>query len=379
MASFSAFAVQDCPDCTIESNQKILDQFDLVTGYLNGNCFDRAELFYNQLQSDYEKGKIGDLTLQANMENFKQWRDYSTLQRWIKAYPNSYSANVALGLFFRENAITAQSKSQYETLLNKALDYFHAAEKLTHKNAYIKTFMLRAYRMLGDDDSFKSTISEIFKNDPDALPYISILYNLGPDYSSSPEDFTEFYQSTISKKLPKWEHDVLATVYHETLSTVAEKQKAYPTAFKEAAEALKTATDSSYEIPVLQSYIRSARKMDKDEIKTTSSVEKQIDRLIKLDARDIYAHELKGFLHYNRHEYSDAFKMFELSANPTIHHPDGGSIAQRFIAIMYRDGLGIPKDQNKAIHYFLMAQKQGDNYSGEQLVKLNVLPSIHKN
>jgi TPR repeat protein len=56
---------------------------------------------------------------------------------------------------------------------------------------------------------------------------------------------------------------------------------------------------------------------------------------------------------YQNGDYEEAAKWFRLAAE------QGGSYAQNFLGVMYRDGEGVPQNDAEAVKWFLLAAKQG--------------------
>ncbi|MCB0510146.1 MAG: SEL1-like repeat protein [Bacteroidetes bacterium] len=96
--------------------------------------------------------------------------------------------------------------------------------------------------------------------------------------------------------------------------------------------------------------------------------EKPIEEWIRsAETGDIQAQGYLGASYFDNKDYENAIKWWQMAAN------QGHALSQYYLARMYIQGIGIPKDDNKAFDLYLLAAKQ--NYAEAQ----NIIGFLYDN
>lgn len=223
--SYAKIPDTPCIDCTIEANAAVTKQNNILVGYLHDNCFDDLEKYFTTQQQRYESGQITDYEMQNHFDAFRLYSPQKDIVNWLKKYPESFSANLIMGLFYRNTAFNFRGSAYASetpdinfSLMNQALEesekYFNKSIELTKENAYIKTYLLRVYVYEGRNKDYKKLVMSLLQDTPNAItPYPTIMEYLHPKWGGSIQQMAGFLNYCKSRNLPEWQLNRVENIY----------------------------------------------------------------------------------------------------------------------------------------------------------------------
>jgi hypothetical protein len=247
--------------------------------WLRSGDYQSLERYYSQQQRDYESGLASDQVLYANFRKLYQDSLDNELyfERWVQAFPTSYSAHLAQGAYLyrmawsvRGNAYrnqTAQTKfDAMQNWLARARPELAASLKLTAK-PFLSTLYLLNVTMLSGSAAERQHWFEVGTSiDPaNTLLRYRYMFSLRPRWGGSYEQMEAFLRQCEEAHQPPQLLARLRMLIHADRAEDAMQAGDQNKVFEEWAEVLRLA-DIAGESPsdeALIGYTRAAQDLNK--------------------------------------------------------------------------------------------------------------------
>jgi hypothetical protein len=200
-------------------DKKYLRDYDnaLNWRYLEEGHYEQLDATMNQVQKDYEVGKINDLELSDYFTVFT--RTDSKLETlynaWVEAYPKSYAARQVRGLYYRELAedvrggkylsqTSQQELSGANNYLKLAFDDDMAALALTAKPIISITQIMAIEQLGGRHDGLDEMLKLAIKTDPKNVSARHVYMNsLQGRWGGSLEEMERYLEAVKASGMPE--------------------------------------------------------------------------------------------------------------------------------------------------------------------------------
>lgn len=389
--SFNCFSQPNnypCIDCSEQSKDKIVLENNILIGYLNANCFEYLEDYFNKLQKKFDADEISDYEMLIHFDAFRPYSTQANIVKWLDKYPESYAANLVMGLFYRNTAFNLRGSAYIKytpdiniSLMNSALQeserYFDKAISLTKNHSYIQAYKLRVYMFEGRENEYNTLANSIINDNKNAItPYPIIMEYLQPKWGGSLEKMKEFFFFSKKHNLPQWQLNFIEGTYLSALYQHLYDNKQFAEASSVASREYEIAPDKNTKIIALNNIVQAKQLVTQKDIKARlESIEKELKEVSNLDPENLYSIGMLGLLDVQRNNVQAGIEKLKKASTGNIKNPDGDSISEYHLGLIYISGKFVDENKDLGIKYLLMAQKQGHNDAGYQLTKLGVIPT----
>jgi hypothetical protein len=362
-----AAASMACAGPVEELNAFALNTFQL----LSARKYDRLEQSFRPYLDAYARktSTVDDLYLHFDVFSGMSEVD-SELDGWIKAYPESYSARLARGIYFVNEAWRRRGDQMGDRTSLAQLEGFHkyledsrrelqASLTLYSRPTESYRYLIRVAKGLGNG-KVRLLLDKALKLDPAALePRLEYLDAVRPRWGGSEEQMAALLKEGMQSPMSARDKTSLQGRYYLFMAQDARLQKNY-----------RAGSDYFY-----QGY-----KATGEENALLFSAEIAIDAedpklaLLRLDELlKTFPKSSNGY-DYRAKVYEYKFKDLEQAIPDYIKAADlGSSWSQNHIGWMYMQGIKLPVDYKKARYYLEMAARQGNKTSQGNLLILNQL------
>jgi TPR repeat protein len=231
---------------------------------LHSHQFVMLDRQINALQTDYEQDTEREFVVSSVFSWFKNADPSfeSLLQEWLNAYPESYAANLAMGIYYMAmaaewrgvkyiNEIPRTRIENMDRYLEKAVIQFEKSLRMTEKPILSYTYLIAAARYHGDGKASKYWLSEALKCDPYCIrPRSFYMHALEPRWGGSYDAMRAFAEETRRGGHPKL--DKAARYYEAWIHWYSGYQKylkkSYVDALDEYQKALAIYDDSGFRL-----------------------------------------------------------------------------------------------------------------------------------
>jgi TPR repeat protein len=338
---------------------------------LEARDFAGVEKLFQPFLDAYAARKISAEDLALRFDPFTGMMEMEPeLDGWIKAYPKSYAARLARGIYFVEEAWRKRgvkmgnktSEAQFagfRRYLQKSHDELTAALALYSRPVDSYRYLIRVDKGMSGDEA-RSLLDKALQLDPAALdPRLEYMYSIQPRWGGSVEEMEDFLQETLRSPM-----------------TAENKRHFQGKHYYELAQEARLAKD----FRAGSEYFYQGYKATGEENALLFSAEIAIDAddpklaLMRLD-------ELLRVFPKSSNGYDYRAKVYEYKFNDAEHAiPDyikaadlGSSWSQNHMGWFYMKGIQVPVDFKKARHYLELAAAQGNQTAKENLVILSNL------
>lgn len=329
------------------------------------------EKIFNPYLVSYGKTKISEDELSMRFGVFSGMSDVeSELDGWVQAYPKSYAARLARGIYYVEEAWRKRGDLMKDRTSNKQIAGFNEYLEKSHNEltASLQLYArpVESYRYLirvakgQASDEEHQMLDSALKLDPAALqPRLEYLDAVTPRWGGDTGQMAEVVKE--GKQSPMSAHGKvqLEGSYYLAMAQDARLRKDYRAG---------------------SNYFYMGYKATGEENALLFSAEIAIDAEDPKLALERLNEMLKVFpKSANGHDYRA--KVYEFKFNDAEHAiPDyikaadlGSAWSQNHIGWFYMKGIKVPVDHKKARHYLELAANQGNRTARENLDILNKL------
>lgn len=213
-------------------------QSNNTLGQLQNGDYEMVESTFAKLQSRFSAGKATEYELLDAYKIFyhKEDRYRSALNNWIRTYPNSPSAYLARGVYFRKLGESRRGQTYVSQVPPENLKYmeqmFALAEKdlamslrLDPKSYLSILHLLNIAQYVGNDRIAKKYLElgkEVFP--ANFILRARYLIHLAPRWGGSYRDMEKFINECSAQGLPKHKTDLLKAIMLNDLGFSAEEQ-----------------------------------------------------------------------------------------------------------------------------------------------------------
>lgn len=321
----------------------------------------------------YLEGKMSEEDISLKFEAFSKALGLDTnFDAWVNAYPSSYSARLARGLYrvfaawerrgdkFSNETTDEQFKGFAEALKQATVDLDDSI-KLYSKPIWSYTALIRVSRGLGlGPDSSRRRLDEALKIDPRAfLPRLEYQTTLTPKWHGSVRLMEKFLTECKKSLMSTNNKERIEAKHHFYLGEKAQLDKDYKKASNQYFEAYRHDND-----PYM--LFQSGQAALDGSLYDLSF--QRFDGLVRLHPKYPYGYNKRGWI------YEDHFKNDEKAFNDYLVAAElGNSFAQNRVGWWYMTGKFVAKDYFRAEVYLKRAADQKNNTAIINLTDLNEL------
>ena len=289
---------------------------------------------------------------------------------WINAYPESYSARLARGIFrsatawekrgndYANNTTDSQFRRFDETLEDARADLLLSL-KLYARPVNSYRYLIRVSKGLGLDDE-RDWLDAALKLDPKAYnPRFEYMDSIAPKWGGDEDLMAEFLEESNKSPMSDKHKKIIEGKYFYLLGEQAKFGKDW-----------KTAADNFYKYYLTNknpaNLQMSGQSLFDGDFKDLAF--QRFDQLVKDHPEYPYGYELRAYL------YEFHFKNIEKAIADYLAAAElGANWSQNRMGWFYMMGINVPVDYSKARRLLEMAAKQGNNTAKENLVILERL------
>jgi hypothetical protein len=288
--------------------------------WLKSGNYSALEQYYSQRQSDYEAGKASDEQLYASFRKLYEnnWDNEGNFDRWLQAYPASYSATLARGAYLYRMAWSVRgdryfpetSNEQVAAMRNylaRARPALLASLKMTRK-PYLSTLYLLNAALL---DSRKDERSHWFELgtalDPqNTLLRIRYMWGLRPRWGGSYDEMQNFLHQCEDQKLQPALLARLGMLIHADMAEDAMRAADLSKSFDEWGQVLKLAGTAN-QLPGTEALIGYARAAW--ELNRRADAERALAQLSDRNLDDAWSLAQVGWMYAKEHRDAEAWPL----------------------------------------------------------------------
>ncbi len=319
----------------------------------------------------YARNEITAEELVGKFENFSKTPSLEPrFDEWVNAFPQSYSARLARGIYrtttawerrgnaLSRNTTDAQSRGFEETLKDAQSDLLLSL-KLYARPVNSCRYLIRVSKGLGLDDE-RDMLDEALKLDPKAMdPRFEYLNSITPKWGGSKRLMAQFLEESNKSPMSDKNKKIIEGKYYYSLGEQAKLEKDW-----------RTAADNFYKYYLTNknpaNLQMSGQALLDGDFKELAF--ERFDQLAKEHPQYAYGFELRGYL-YELH-----FKNIEKAIEDYLAASElGANWSQNRMGWFYMMGINVPVDYVKAKHHLELAAAQGNNTAKENLVILERL------
>lgn len=333
------------------------------------------ERIYAVLVESYVGGKISEEEISFKFEIFSKASGLeSKFDAWVSAYPKSYSARLARGLY-RISAAWERRGSQYayETTdnqfkgftegLNQAKADLEASIKLVSRPIWSYTALIKVSKGLGlGPGSNRLLLDKALKIDPKAyLPRLEYQNTLTPKWSGSVRLMEEFLNECKNSLLSTKNKERIESRHHFYLGEKAQLEKNY----KQGSDLFFKAYQLDNDPHLLFQSGQSALDGSLYDLAF-----QRFDVLVKMHPKYPYGYNQRGWI------YESHFKDDEKSFNDYMTAAElGNSYAQNRVGWWYMTGKYVERDYYRAEIYL---RRAADQKNETAIANLTILDKLRK-
>lgn len=338
---------------------------------LRSQQFDALDHRLNALQMEYEKDTERELDVATAFDWFSiPDPDLENLfQEWLKAYPESYAANLAQGIYYFIMAAHWRGEKYFgethpfriermERYLDKAVVYLEKSLRLTKEPTISYAKLIATARYLGDDELSNRWLTEALKSDPYCIkPRRAYMRSLEPRWGGSYEAMRKFAEDTR-----KGEHSKM-----EKAARLIEAWIHFDKGYQKHLEGNYVATLDEYQKAIAiedDSWFRSSRAKIYQIVGQTDLSMADLNRALELDPSSTEALYMRGVTLLDKRQPIDALKDLHMAAE------HGDMDAAKKLGDLYTTGdLGVPLNVAEGMKWWARAAYFWDEYACDALAK----------
>ena len=362
LASLQQSALADvsvCPYCSPSATQARNVQLAVLRRLLWNKRYEELDQYFDDLQRDYEAGKIADYELLWSYRAFRVTdAGYEPLfKEWQRKNPKSYAARVGAGTYYREVGYSARgsrlaaetSEEQFKGMnarFQQAIQEYHDSLSLTAKPVATYNLMMRLGKAYGNADAVKSLLDKAVAYDPISFEArLNFLLATTPRWGGSYSAMEAMVAQSERAGVKGWQLNALKNVIASDRTDAAWRDKRLDEALKYANESvrLQETFDSLY--PLVRLLVD--RNLYDDAFP-------YINRALEYYPNHTHLIAYRGYVYARRGEYESAYKEYLRAADL------GYSWAQRSVAKALWEGRGAQKDREQAVTWLKKAAARGD-------------------
>lgn len=328
---------------------------------------------FNRLLSLYTSNEITAEELSMKFDTFSKTPSLEPrFDEWVKAFPKSYSARLARGIYrvttawekrgsdLGRNTTDSQFRGFKETLKDSQSDLLLSLD-LYERPVDSYRYLIRISKGLSLGNE-RRLLDAALKLDPKAMnPRFEYLDSITPKWGGSERLMTHFFEESNRSPMSDKNKKIIEGKYYYSLGEQARFGKDY-----------KTAADNFYKYYLTNrnpaNLQLSGQALLDGDFKELAF--ERFDQLAKEHPQYPYGFELRGYL-YELH-----FKDVEKAIKDYLAASElGANWSQNRMGWFYMMGINVPVDYVKAKHHLDLAAAQGNNTAKENLVILQRLLS----
>ncbi len=326
---------------------------------------------FQQYLDLYARNEITAEELAGKFENFSKTPGLeSRYDEWVKAFPQSYSARLARGIYrtttawerrgndLARNTTDSQFRGFGETLKEARSDLLLSL-KLYARPVNSYRYLIRVSKGLSLDDE-RDWLDAALQLDLKAMdPRFEYLDSITPKWGGSKRLMAQFFEESNKSPMSDKHKKIIEGKYYYSLGEQAKFQKDW-----------RTAADNFYKYYLTNknpaNLQMSGQALLDGDFKELAF--ERFDQLAKEHPQYAYGFELRGYL-YELH-----FKNIEKAIEDYLAASErGANWSQNRMGWFYMMGINVPVDYIKAKHHLDLAAAQGNNTAKENLVILERL------
>ncbi|MEQ1796205.1 MAG: DUF4034 domain-containing protein [Nitrospira sp.] len=343
-----------------------LKEKEYVLNLLQTRQFQQLDSYYSELQQRYEKeGTLNDWQLLVQYQPFYDTNPANEplLTEWIAQYPESYSARLARGIYYRKAGEAKRgsewiSKTPRENLdqlsqyLDLATDDLMLSRTLTVKPIVSIVHLLNVTKHRDGDLGNRYWLEEA--NRIDSQNYGArrrYMLTLTPRWGGSYEDMYAFLQECRLQKLPSDHIRIYEAIIHDDRANMLRHNRRSAEALQHYRQALVflNGIENGETIEALKGLIHSAK-----ETHTLEAVSADIDYYLRLVPQDGTILSYRGWLREKQGRADEAFMDFK-NAAVQGHAWSQFRIGQK----LFYDTAFVTEQNNEGLSWIKKAAAQG--------------------
>lgn|GEM_PF-4593976 len=310
---------------------------------------------FNAMQQDFEAGKIDDFKLEVAFNGFRIADPAleAPLDAWLQAFPRSYAAHVARGVYYLEigqnargdgyaNKTSPKQFNALNTAIAKARTDLNTSLILNNKLLISYAYLLKIAKYYSDDSDlpmsritsfilsnahWKSRPSPNLQKQQDLLnaanhiaPHNfiarhSYMYNLQTKWGGSTQAMRNFFNKSKTAGLTPAELGYLESqVLLDHAWVEDQRGLAEASAVDYAAAIDQFGADINQFYPEVYVQMLDETAFELQKIKKYDSAFKYFQRAIEVDSKDVYAWSSLGFYFRQRHDLQSAANADRIAA-----------------------------------------------------------------
>ena len=348
---------------------------------LKAGKYTELDVQMNGIQAAYELGRTDDVAVLNAFRAFyvpdPSLEPYYVV--WIKHYPNSYAAHLALGIYYkyqgreaRGGAYASETSQGRFNLMDlafaSALPELNKSLELTKKPIVTYVHLMDITAHAGNRSSADSELDAANHADPHnfavRMKYMEVMR---PRWLGRPGDMQAFYDRCKADQLSQAQLDILQSVVLDDDASIRQDNDADNTVVRdEYAKAIALAAPhASWLAPGEYEGMLAQASSLSFQIKDYKAAFRYTDIGIKVAPNSADMFKLHGVSNLELGRKKQAVVDLETSASL------GNTWSQLYVGELYAKGEIVPKDLRKARGFFEAAAKQGSKEATQNLEVLD--------
>lgn len=338
---------------------------------LSTKAYKELEARFKQYLDNYARNEITEEELAKKFETFSKTPGLEPrYDEWIKAYPESYSAMLARGIYrattawerrgndLARNTTDSQFRGFREMLIDAKSD-LTSSIKLYPRAINSYRYLIRISKGLGLGDERKFLDAALLIDSKAYNPRFEYFDAITPKWGGSEELMAQFLKECQKSPMSDQSKQRIEGKYYYSLGQQASFDKDYKTTAHYFYKYYLTNHDPAN----LQ---KSGQALLDGDYKDQAF--ERFNELVKDHPQYQYGYELRGYLYeYHLKDIEKSTKDYLTAANM------GANWSQNRMGWYYMMGINIPVNYSKAKHYLELAAAQGNVTAKENLVTLKKL------
>jgi tetratricopeptide (TPR) repeat protein len=291
-----------------------------LLGWLEAGNSAALDEYYSRQQQDYEAGRISDERLYASFHKLYEdsLDNEASYDRWVEAFPNSYAAVLARGVYFYRMAwavrgdkyLTETPTPQLEAMKSwagRALPELLASLKLTSKPYLSTLYLLNAAMLQGSAEERRRWYERGMAIDPsNALIRYRYMFSLRPRWGGSYGQMEAFLAQARAQQAPPALLARLAMLIHADKAEGAMQAGDNQKIFDEWQEVLRLAEVAGEQpgTEALIGYTRAAQDLNRP-----ADARRGIERLEERHPEDAWSQSRLGWIYSQAHQDEKAWPL----------------------------------------------------------------------
>lgn len=327
----------------------------------------RLESYFQQRHREYEAGVIDGGQLLWSYDQLWQPFPYAKLEEWLKRYPDSYPAHLALSeaLIHRAHRVNGSGAPWYMTpqklfatysLRRQADSYLHRSLALNRKPYLSYYYLIRADRLTHPASSrsvsvvprpaAKEYLEKAAQLDgPAFVARAAYMISLQPVWGGNAKAMRRHYEDSLNVGLTDGQLARFRAMVLFEESRLMDVDKQAEARLKLAVEANTLDEDGRYLRDIIWLKVRAKRWAD---------AMPDLDRAMELDPRDEWARRYRGTALFALNRHAEAYKEFRICADK------GDAFSQNKVGWYLTMGVGVPQNKHEGAQWFAKAAAGGD-------------------